>query len=605
MLPLARSRRIFRVIFGLAVVLVVTYIIYINPFNASSLEFSEIPFLDSLPSFDPVPDVPLEKHFYRPDGLLEVNSAGPHPIFELIKQAEEKWKKKLEGSSSTLEQAVLEYKRRYQRNPPKGFDAWWDYVQRHKILLPDEYDSIHNDLEPFWGIPPSELLRIRAELETQPGHDSYTLGKSSATDPVDILNTSLPEERYKDLIYGSTLILELLHEVDEFLPAFRAVFSPHDPPSRLSYYDIEKAARDAAMGRTYVDPAAFPKVSEYGWALACSPSSPLGQLHPIDLDTPLPKRPQKTFIHDHRAVMDPCNHPNLLWHHGGFLSHDSGPQPQKSMIPQFSYCSTTVHHDIRIPTPYEWIEDMSREDDPEWKRKTDKRLLWRGTNTGIYFGEDTRWRESHRVALVEQTNNFNGSVNLLPSPKNENFPLGAEINVHKAHLNTVMFDIAFAGEPTACTPPICDELKELFDWKERQSRKEAGIYKYVLDVDGNGWSGRFKRLITSNSVVFKSTIYPEWYMERIAPWLHYVPVQVDLSDLHDALVFFRGDINGKGAHEDLAKKIAKEGRQWSKTFWRREDLVAYFFRLILEYARVMSLDREAMTYQVVEGQETT
>lgn len=52
-------------------------------------------------------------------------------------------------------------------------------------------------------------------------------------------------------------------------------------------------------------------------------------------------------------------------------------------------------------------------------------------------------------------------------------------------------------------------------------------YKYVLDVDGNGWSGRFhrcvlrrfeeredadgeRRLMASNSLVLKSTIFPEW-----------------------------------------------------------------------------------------------
>jgi hypothetical protein len=29
-------------------------------------------------------------------------------------------------------------------------------------------------------------------------------------------------------------------------------------------------------------------------------------------------------------------------------------------------------------------------------------------------------------------------------------------------------------------------------------------------VDGNGWSARFKRLMTTNSVVLKSTIFPEW-----------------------------------------------------------------------------------------------
>jgi len=85
--------------------------------------------------------------------------------------------------------------------------------------------------------------------------------------------------------------------------------------------------------------------------------------------------------------------------------------------------------------------------------------------------------------------------------------------------------------------------------------------------------------------------------------------------MHDTLIFFRGDGNGDNAHEGMARKIAMAGRKWSKEFWRREDLVAYFFRfispllswvqlalsshprLMLEYARVMSLDRGAMSYE--------
>jgi len=70
------------------------------------------------------------------------------------------------------------------------------------------------------------------------------------------------------------------------------------------------------------------------------------------------------------------------------------------------------------------------------------------------------------------------------------------------------------------------------------------------------------------------------FTDRVAPWVHYIPVQVDLSDLYDSLVFFRGDPNGDNAHDDLARKIASAGRQWSKTFWRKEDLTAYMFRSI-------------------------
>jgi hypothetical protein len=82
----------------------------------------------------------------------------------------------------------------------------------------------------------------------------------------------------------------------------------------------------------------------------------------------------------------------------------------------------------------------------------------------------------------------------------------------------------------------------------------------------------------SDRLVFKSTVYPEWYQERIQQWKHYIPVQLDLSDLYDSLTFFRGDLNGEGAHEELAAQIALSGRGWAKTFWRDEDMMAYMFR---------------------------
>ncbi|KAJ8587552.1 hypothetical protein M405DRAFT_934650 [Rhizopogon salebrosus TDB-379] len=102
--------------------------------------------------------------------------------------------------------------------------------------------------------------------------------------------------------------------------------------------------------------------------------------------------------------------------------------------------------------------------------------------------------------------------------------------------------------------------------------------------------------MTTNALIFKSTVYPEWFTDRLAPWVHYVPIQIDYSDLYDALVFFRGDLAGRGAHEDLAARIAREGREWSLKFWREEDMTAYLFRLFLEYSRVMSEDRDELNF---------
>jgi hypothetical protein len=72
-----------------------------------------------------ITDGPLKDHNYRSDGLLEVSPDGSHPIFELIRNAEEEWDAKLASSSKTLAQAVAEYHRRYKRPPPLGFDDWF------------------------------------------------------------------------------------------------------------------------------------------------------------------------------------------------------------------------------------------------------------------------------------------------------------------------------------------------------------------------------------------------------------------------------------------------------------------------------------------------
>jgi len=66
----------------------------------------------------------LGKHRFLADGLVEVNEDGAHPIYELISRAEQEWENKLKRASKTLAQAANEYRRRYKRHPPKGFDPW-------------------------------------------------------------------------------------------------------------------------------------------------------------------------------------------------------------------------------------------------------------------------------------------------------------------------------------------------------------------------------------------------------------------------------------------------------------------------------------------------
>ncbi|KAJ7632273.1 glycosyl transferase family 90-domain-containing protein [Roridomyces roridus] len=543
---------------------------------------------------------PQAKHTFRDDGLIELNPLGNHPIFELISRAQDAWQDKLDRASTTLPEAVREYRRRYGRNPPKGFDVWWNYVREHNVQLPDEYDQIYRDLEPFWGIDPKDLDVMRSELEGKV--DSYTVGKN-ATGNLSILNYSLTPGAEDHLLIGARGMIRLLESVQHLLPAFRAVVSPQDPPNRLTDFFVYDAALQAAADNRVLNRGQFPAVNSTGWTSACGPGSPAREL---DLEGSLPEKATQgpTFIYDHKLAMDPCLHPRHFWQHGIFIWEGKGPNPRRELFPEFSYTSSPVHHNIRIPTLYLWVEDiLPRSDDPEWEDKPDHRLLWRGSTTGMTQpGERadtaTRLRKSHRVRLIEFVNDLKGMLSILPSVKSQSERIGEPLQVPMSRVNPAVMDIAFAGSPMLCDAELCSVLGKMH-FQKSQSLREAGDYKYVSDVDGNGWSGRFQRLLISNSLIFKSTIYPDWYTDRIAPWVHYVPVQLDLSDLHNALLFFRGsDISGVDAHDELARQIASAGRRWAKEFWRTEDMIAYFFRLLLEYARVMSEDREAMTFHI-------
>lgn len=62
----------------------------------------------------------------------------------------------------------------------------WDYVQRHNVQLPDEYDFLHRNLEIFWGVHPTYLENRRKEWQAHA--EVFTLGKELPEDPVKLLS---------------------------------------------------------------------------------------------------------------------------------------------------------------------------------------------------------------------------------------------------------------------------------------------------------------------------------------------------------------------------------------------------------------------------------
>jgi hypothetical protein len=61
---------------------------------------------------------------------------------------------------------------------------------------------------------------------------------------------------------------------------------------------------------------------------------------------------------------------------------------------------------------------------------------------------------------------------------------------------------------------------------------EQNRYKYILDLQGIGWSGRIAQLTWMGCVLFvaERDLHEVWFREFFEPWVHYVPLNRDCTD---------------------------------------------------------------------------
>lgn len=449
------------------------------------------------------------------DGLLKVNLSLPaeaHPIYQLIRENREKWYDKVTRQSRTLLDAVNEYKRRNRGlAPPAGFDKWWRFVVEHNVSLPDEYDQINRDLLLFRGLAPADLRARVERMASAP--DTFTL---VVRNKAIRLRSTYQASRIggaDDRVDGQ---VQLLTEfgLQKWLPDFQATYSVHDTATGLIDYHHRSDLINAYEEGEWYSPDGEIDTSVRGWENACMPSSRI-RTDPRSFNRFRPAvghRRDRSFIADHAATFDLCQHPEISTLHGVTSGKRQNMDPE--LKPMFCLSKTTVNTDILGIPVEQWQNDLPV---VPWNERTKEALLWRGSNTGAWHSAETTWRLSHRTRLVEQCSaDASGDVDLLPAPK-ANLPgrtlEEALLSTSRHWLNAKYLDVAFTGQPIQCNEAdgTCDELREGYDFREESmSHHEALQYKYVLDVDGNAWSARARRLFAGGHLVFKSTIMREF-----------------------------------------------------------------------------------------------
>ena len=98
-------------------------------------------------------------------------------------------------------------------------------------------------------------------------------------------------------------------------------------------------------------------------------------------------------------------------------------------------------------------------------------------------------------------------------------------------------------------------------------------------------STRFYRLLSQRSVVLKQTLFQEWHDDRLVPWIHYVPISLEMTELPEIMTYLVG--NPEGAR--YSEEIANTGYEWSRQVVRKIDMSIYMYRLMLELAQLFEL----------------
>lgn len=552
-----------------------------------------------------------------------------HPISKLIDDARLKFSQMLGKRSLTLDQAASRYRERRGRHPPPGFDVWFQEARnRNAIIIEDFFDRIHHDINPFWAMNP---LTLRHYAHTQPQVIRVRNGKAHfETDDV-------------DRPHFIQLWTELVQEMMPHLPDLDMVVDVMDENRLLvpwekinSYVEKERKMRElfptyeaVNVYTNYAEMDANPKPYEAPWIgdeasiywdhyrITCPPDSPSRNISSLptfneSIDGIYPMMPlpytYKGFVQNFTAAQDPCQQPHLRGLHGTFVEsmtistlHDLFPMFAGSKMPQ--------NNELLIPGGMYLTKDKfyhgGQDNSLPWEQKKNG-LIWRGVASGGRNKADNWWHfQRHRFVQM-----MNGSVvsrveagdaaagptfRLVPNdvynlPMQKNGKLGKWVSsvADAGFVFLECFPKEFDEKGTYLA--TCAHTTPFYDIANKVPMQEQYNYKYLPDVDGNSYSARWRGFLKSTTCPLKSTIYAEWHDDRLVPWVHFVPFDNTFMDIYAVMDYF---LNG---HDAMGERIAKESSQWASLVLRRDDMMLYVWRLLLEYARVVDPKRDRLGF---------
>jgi Glycosyl transferase family 90 len=582
-----------------------------------------------------VPSLPI-RYGSRPDtqpqgSLPPYNKSNPvieaHPIRYLIRQAQKKQEELLSGQPHNLAEAAANYRIQRGRHPPPLFDQWYAAAKdRDALIIETFFDRIYNDLNPFWAIDVKEIRsRVNNHTHIIRVRDHVVTFQTDEKDRVPWI------QLWHDLVAEAALHLPDINIPINYMDESR-VLVPWDKMTELM--DIERGKRQLLepskvqssyqrLQTVHIDPPSSPPnwiddANKY-WdhmRMCCPPDSPAYNVSaiedfklPIDFLDGQPTYLYYGYVQNWTQAKDPCIQPHLRSMHGSFIEPISM-STSHELLPLFSGSKLSMNNDILLPGAM-YLSEEARFSGGEltgydWYSKSDS-IIWRGVGSGGRNKEDN-WHHFQRHRFVQAVNGTtvsqieNGefvsktfklpATGLYDIPAQRKGELGKWLSSFSdaAFVDLECYPTEYGGDDGKDRLTTCSYTNPYFTVVPKMPMAEQFASKYLPDIDGNSFSGRWRAFLMSTSLPMKATIYSEWHDDRLMPWVHFVPFDNTFIDFYGIMAYFLEE------HDTHARRIAEEGRLWAKKVLRREDMLLYVWRLLLEFARICDDNRDQLGY---------
>ncbi|RPA88186.1 hypothetical protein BJ508DRAFT_410060 [Ascobolus immersus RN42] len=542
-----------------------------------------------------------------------------HPVMGLIEKATTDYNKLKAKQSTTLRGAVDEYKRRYGMAPPPHFDRWFEYAKKNDVELIDEFDSMMEELLPFWALSPKEIRRRNREAIEYKDQGLVIFSVRNG-------RVSFPNyDQHRGQQWLMDALKETVADFVELLPDMDLGLNVHDEP-RVIVADtdmqlLKEAARRRIEGMKSLgkpqnrntelpaDEKGLPKVDnqkttlfnvfahQVTWSharLACPATSPVRQVDPDTPDaTELFLTSSATddipFITNLTNFKDVCLRPSLARTHGVFVRPNAYNVAQY-LLPILSQSKVNTYADILYPSPWYWANKAPY--DPASDRtpysEKESKLFWRGSTTGS-FSRARSWQHSHRQIFIGALHSYGPDKDAKDFlVYDQNYAVNAITRVSQRSL----YDVGF-NHVGQCDPEDCEEQRIRFGpLKPSASFADSWKNKLLLDLDGNAFSGRFYAFLKSKSAVLKMAVFKEWHEDWIVPWYHFIPLGQEAKEVPELMRWgLETEEGGK-----VMEMVAARGSEWRGG--DRARIKTWFWRLLMEMGRVMGEGREEVGFEL-------